>query len=191
MEPNFVSGKALIILLPLLLSLYKSKNCREIRSKSTFIVMKKWIKRSHHRWLRIRSKVNVNWWLLWKNFENQSRMFWKVGDTWKLKRLHILLWHAAPSSAFLAFKMSFQKQKQKKKSKKKRKEMEITGRDLFDQLCLSHRTHTKQHYHPRYHQQQSLKTANPEKYHKYEATCSETEKLRGRWSPPLVYLKKK
>lgn len=41
MEPNFVSGKALIILLPLLLSLYKSKNCREIRSKSTFIVMKK------------------------------------------------------------------------------------------------------------------------------------------------------
>lgn len=122
MEPNFVSGKALIILLPLLLSLYKSKNCREIRSKSTFIVMKKWIKRSHHRWLRIRSKVNVNWWLLWKNFENQSRMFWKVGDTWKLKRLHILLWHAAPSSAFLAFKMSFQKQKQKKKSKKKRKE---------------------------------------------------------------------
>lgn len=41
MEPNFVSGKALIILLPLLLSLYKSKNCREIRSKSTFIAMKK------------------------------------------------------------------------------------------------------------------------------------------------------
>lgn len=41
MEPNFVSGKALIILLPLLLSLYKSKNCREIHSKSTFIVMKK------------------------------------------------------------------------------------------------------------------------------------------------------
>lgn len=103
-------------------------------------------------------------------------MFWKVGDTWKLKQLHILLWHAATSSAFLAFKMSFQKQKQKKKSKKKRKETEITGRDLFDQLCLSHRTHTKQHYRPHYHQQQSLKTANPEKYHKYEGTCSETER---------------
>lgn len=69
--------------------------------------------------------------------------------------------------------------------------MEITGRDLFDQLCLSHRTPIKQHYRPHYHQQQSLKTANPEKYHMYEATGSETEKLRGRRSPPLVYLKKK
>lgn len=54
-------------------------------------------------------------------------MFWKVGDTWKLKQLHILLWHAAPSSAFLAFKMSFQKQKQKKKSKKKEKKRRSQG----------------------------------------------------------------
>lgn len=38
-----------------------------------------------------------------------------------MKAENILLWHAAPSSAFLAFKMSFQKQKQKKKSKKKKK----------------------------------------------------------------------